>query len=94
LVCQTVGGQFFLFCQNYMDAKLVCQIVGVALRGLPSQALPWETHSQGAQPLPRPGHPSIYRGRKKTSCYTLFPSSNGSLGLSAIHSRTVCDSKN
>jgi hypothetical protein len=34
LVCQTVGGQFFLFCQNYMDAKLVCQIVGVALRPL------------------------------------------------------------
>jgi hypothetical protein len=32
LVCQTVGGQFFLFCQNYMDAKLVCQTVGVALR--------------------------------------------------------------
>jgi hypothetical protein len=31
LVCQTVGGQFFLFCQNYMDAKLICQIVGVAL---------------------------------------------------------------
>jgi hypothetical protein len=30
LVCQTVGGQFFLFCQNYMDAKLVCQTVGVA----------------------------------------------------------------
>jgi hypothetical protein len=24
LVCQTVGGQFFLFCQNYIDAKLVC----------------------------------------------------------------------
>jgi hypothetical protein len=22
---------FFLFCQNYMDAKLVCQTVGVAL---------------------------------------------------------------
>jgi hypothetical protein len=32
LVCQTVGGQFFLFCQNYMDAKLVCQTVGAALR--------------------------------------------------------------
>jgi hypothetical protein len=32
LVCQTVGGQFFLFCQNYMDAKLVCQTVGVALK--------------------------------------------------------------
>jgi hypothetical protein len=32
LVCQTVGGQFFLFCQNYIDAKLVCQTVGVALR--------------------------------------------------------------
>jgi hypothetical protein len=31
LVCQIVGGQFFLFCQNYMDAKLVYQIVGVAL---------------------------------------------------------------
>jgi hypothetical protein len=31
LVCQTVGGQFFLFCQKYMDAKLVCQTVGVAL---------------------------------------------------------------
>jgi hypothetical protein len=29
LDCQTVGGQFFLFCQNYMDAKLVCQTVGV-----------------------------------------------------------------
>jgi hypothetical protein len=23
LVCQTAGGQFFLFCQNYLDAKLV-----------------------------------------------------------------------
>jgi hypothetical protein len=34
LVCQTVGSQFFLFCQNYMDAKLVCQTVGVALRSL------------------------------------------------------------
>jgi hypothetical protein len=33
LVCQTVGGQFFLFCRNYMDAKLVCQTVGVALNG-------------------------------------------------------------
>jgi hypothetical protein len=31
LVCQTVGGQFFLFCKNYMDAKLVCQTAGVAL---------------------------------------------------------------
>jgi hypothetical protein len=31
LVCQTVGGQFFSFCQNYMDAKLICQTVGVAL---------------------------------------------------------------
>jgi hypothetical protein len=31
LVCETVGGQFFLFCQNYMDVKLVCQIVGIAL---------------------------------------------------------------
>jgi hypothetical protein len=31
LVCQTVGGQFFLFYQNYMDAKLICQTVGVAL---------------------------------------------------------------
>jgi hypothetical protein len=31
LVCQTVGDQFFLFCQNYMDAKLVYQTVGVAL---------------------------------------------------------------
>jgi hypothetical protein len=31
LVCQTVGGQFFLFCQDYMDAKLVCQTVVVAL---------------------------------------------------------------
>jgi hypothetical protein len=31
LVCQTVGGYFFLFCRNYMDAKLVCQTVGVAL---------------------------------------------------------------
>jgi hypothetical protein len=29
LVCQTVGGQFFLFYQNYMDDKLVCQTVGV-----------------------------------------------------------------
>jgi hypothetical protein len=34
LVCQTVGGQFFLFCQNYMDAKLVCQTVGVAVTRL------------------------------------------------------------
>jgi hypothetical protein len=32
LVCQTVGGHFFLFCQNYMDAKLVYQTVGVALK--------------------------------------------------------------
>jgi hypothetical protein len=32
LVCQIVRDQFFLFCQNYMDAKLVCQTVGVALR--------------------------------------------------------------
>jgi hypothetical protein len=31
LVCQTVGGYFILFCQNYMDAKLVCQTVRVAL---------------------------------------------------------------
>jgi hypothetical protein len=31
LVCQTVGGQFFLFCQNYMNAKLICQTVEVAL---------------------------------------------------------------
>jgi hypothetical protein len=31
LACQTVGDQFFLFCQNQMDAKLVCQTVGVAL---------------------------------------------------------------
>jgi hypothetical protein len=31
LVCQTVGDQFFLFCQNYIDVKLVCQTVGVAL---------------------------------------------------------------
>jgi hypothetical protein len=31
LVCQTVGGQFFLFCQNYMNAKLVCQTVWVTL---------------------------------------------------------------
>jgi hypothetical protein len=38
---------------------------------------------------PSPGHPSIYRGRKKTSRYTLFPRSNSSLGLSAVHSRTV-----
>jgi hypothetical protein len=36
LVCQTVGGKFFLFCQNYMDAKLVCQTVGVALNVLKS----------------------------------------------------------
>ena len=26
LICPTVGGKFFLFCQNYMDAKLFCQI--------------------------------------------------------------------
>jgi hypothetical protein len=32
LVCQTIGGQFFLFCQNYIDAKLICQTVGVALK--------------------------------------------------------------
>jgi hypothetical protein len=38
LVCQTVGGQFLLFCQNYMDAKLVCQTVGVALTSLRSSA--------------------------------------------------------
>jgi hypothetical protein len=31
LVCQTFGGQIFFFCQNYMDAKLVYQTVGVAL---------------------------------------------------------------
>jgi hypothetical protein len=31
LVCQTVGGQFFLFCQNYMNAKLVRQTIEVAL---------------------------------------------------------------
>jgi hypothetical protein len=31
LVCQTVGGQFFLFRQDYMDVKFVCQTVGVAL---------------------------------------------------------------
>jgi hypothetical protein len=31
LVCQTIGGQFFSFCQNYMDAKLICQTVEVAL---------------------------------------------------------------
>jgi hypothetical protein len=32
LVCQNVGGQFFLFCQKLdMDAKLVCQTVVVAL---------------------------------------------------------------
>jgi hypothetical protein len=30
LVCQTVRGQFFLFCQSQMDAKLVCQTIGVA----------------------------------------------------------------
>jgi hypothetical protein len=30
LICQTVAGQFFLFCQNYMDGKLICQTVGVA----------------------------------------------------------------
>jgi hypothetical protein len=35
LVCQTVGGQFFSFCQNYMDAKLICQTVGVALTVMP-----------------------------------------------------------
>jgi hypothetical protein len=32
LVCQTVGDHFFLFCQNQMDAKLIYQTVGVALR--------------------------------------------------------------
>jgi hypothetical protein len=31
LVCQTVGGQIFSFCQNEIDAKLICQTVGVAL---------------------------------------------------------------
>jgi hypothetical protein len=31
LVCQTIGDHFFLFCQNYIHAKLVCQTVGVAL---------------------------------------------------------------
>jgi hypothetical protein len=25
-----LDAKFFLFCQNYMDAKLVCQTVGVA----------------------------------------------------------------
>jgi hypothetical protein len=64
------------------------------VRELPSQALPWETHPQGAQQPPSPGNPSIYRGRKKTSHYTLFSSSNGSLGLSLIHSRAVLHSKN
>jgi hypothetical protein len=39
LVCQTVGGQFFLFCQNYINAKLICQTVGVALRGAKLGAL-------------------------------------------------------
>jgi hypothetical protein len=24
LVCQSAGGHFFLFCQNLMDAKLIC----------------------------------------------------------------------
>jgi hypothetical protein len=28
LVCQTVGDQFFSFCQNLMDAKLICQTAG------------------------------------------------------------------
>ena len=32
LFCQTVGGHFFLFCQNYMDAKLKYQTLGDALR--------------------------------------------------------------
>jgi hypothetical protein len=64
------------------------------VRELPSQALPWETHPQCAQQPPSPGHPSIYRGMEKTSRYTLFPSTNGPLGLSAIHSRTDRHSKN
>jgi hypothetical protein len=43
LVCQTVEGQFFLFCQNYMDAKLICQTVGVAFK-------------RPREPLSIPGH--------------------------------------
>jgi hypothetical protein len=31
---------FFLFCQNYMDAKLVCRTVGVALSD-PWRILPY-----------------------------------------------------
>jgi hypothetical protein len=48
LVCQTVGGQFFLFCQNYMDVKLVWQTVGVSLRriqktdGMHKLSAPWK----------------------------------------------------
>jgi hypothetical protein len=61
---------------------------------LSSQALPWETHPQGAHHPPSPGLPSIYRGRKKTSRYNLFPSSNSSHGWSVIHSWTVRHSKN
>jgi len=30
LICPTVGGNFFLFCQNYMDDKLFCQTLGDA----------------------------------------------------------------
>jgi hypothetical protein len=28
--CQTIGAQFFLFCQKYMDAKLIWQTLGDA----------------------------------------------------------------
>jgi hypothetical protein len=31
LLAKLLEANFFLFCQNYMDAKLVCQTVGVAL---------------------------------------------------------------
>jgi hypothetical protein len=34
LFCQTVGVDFFLFCQNFIDTKLFCQIVGAALSDL------------------------------------------------------------
>jgi hypothetical protein len=54
LVCQTVGGQFFLFCQNYMDAKLVCQTVGVALSKVGLRG------SHGCRPTTTGTHPTIY----------------------------------
>jgi hypothetical protein len=45
LVCQTVGGQFFLFCQNYMDAKLVCQTVGVLMSSKKKSSSPIVWHN-------------------------------------------------